>query len=121
MRRRAVRITPLGYIVLSIIILVMLVGIYFIVWSMRNSDGNEAAVQSPTNASAGMTPTPSLAPISAANTQAPVAESTPQVTKAPASTTAAAAKKAAASPEKLKVEKPAAKRVRPIKTKPEKD
>lgn len=91
MRRRAVRITPLGYIVLSIIILVMLVGIYFIVWSMRNSDGNEAAVQSPTNASAGMTPTPSLAPISAANTQAPVAESTPQVTNAPASTTAAAA------------------------------
>ena len=42
MRRRAVRITPLGYIVLSIIILVMLVGIYFIVWSMRNSDNTSA-------------------------------------------------------------------------------
>lgn len=85
MRRRSVRITPLGYIVLSIIILVMLVGIYFIVWSMRNTDGSEAAVTNPTNASAGLTPTPSLAPVSD-NTQAPVVSSTPQ----PASTNAAA-------------------------------
>lgn len=89
MRRRSVRITPLGYIVLSIIILVMLVGIYFIVWSMRNSDGENAAESSPTIASAGMTPTPSLAPVTA-NTQAPVVTSAPQVTNAPASTTAAA-------------------------------
>jgi hypothetical protein len=41
MSRRSVRITPLGYIVLSIIILVMLVGIYFIVWSMRGSNNGE--------------------------------------------------------------------------------
>jgi len=60
-RRRSVRITPLGYLVLSIIILVMLVGIYFLIWSMRG--GNEAV--DPGQISAGvslMTPTPSLVP-----------------------------------------------------------
>lgn len=88
MRRRSVRITPLGYIVLSIIILVMLVGIYFIVWSMGNSGDNAAATMSPSAAVAGLTPTPSLAP-AGNNTQAPAA-STPQPTNAPASTTAAA-------------------------------
>ena len=88
MRRRSVRITPLGYIVLSIIILVMLVGIYFIVWSMGNSGDNAAATMSPSAAVAGPTPTPSLAPV-ANNTQAPAA-STPQATNAPASTTAVA-------------------------------
>ena len=41
MKRRTVRITPLGYIVLTIIILVMVVSIYFIVWSMRNTSGEQ--------------------------------------------------------------------------------
>ena len=34
MKKKSVRITSLGYIVLTIIILVMAVGIYFIIWSM---------------------------------------------------------------------------------------
>lgn len=83
MRRRTVRITPLGYIVLSIIILVMLVGIYFIIWSMRGS-GNE----SPSNlasASVQITPTPSLAPVSA-QTPSPTTAPTPQATNTPAGT-----------------------------------
>ena len=41
MKRRTVRITPLGYIVLTIIILVMVVSIYFIVWSMRNAGSEQ--------------------------------------------------------------------------------
>ncbi|MEA4938669.1 MAG: hypothetical protein VB091_03675, partial [Christensenella sp.] len=84
MRRRTVRITPLGYIVLIIIILVMLVGIYFIVWSMRNSDSSVAAA-SPSIAVGGPTPTPSLAPVSTAagDTQAPVVTTAPQQSTAP--------------------------------------
>jgi hypothetical protein len=86
MRRRTVRITPLGYIVLSIIILVMLVGIYFIVWSMSGSK-----VEQPegnlNSASVQLTPTPSLAPMSAATPAATVAPTT-QVTTAPTTTTA---------------------------------
>ena len=86
MRRRSVRITPLGYIVLIIIILVMLVGIYFIVWSMRNSDGNAAAA-SPSIAVGGPTPTPSLAPVSTAatDTQEPAVTTAPQQSTAPTS------------------------------------
>ena len=45
MKRRTVRITPLGYIVLIIIILVMVVSIYFIVWSMRNAGSEQGAGQ----------------------------------------------------------------------------
>jgi len=85
MRRRSVRITPLGYIVLSIIILVMLVGIYFIVWSMRNSDNTSAAENSPISTASGLTPTPSLAPVSA-QTPAPAVTAAPQATNTPAGT-----------------------------------
>jgi len=85
MRRRAVRITPLGYIVLSIIILVMLVGIYFIIWSMRNSENTNAVESSPVGTSAGITPTPSLAPGSA-QTTAPVFTAAPQATSSPSGT-----------------------------------
>lgn len=67
MRRSRVRITPLGYIVLSIIILVMLVGIYFIIWSMRNGDGKQPEV----NAADITTPTPSLAPLDSLITPTP--------------------------------------------------
>lgn len=80
-RRRSVRITPLGYIVLVIIILVMVVGIYFIVWSMSRNKTNEqgTARQDPY---ASITPTPSLAPVSEATTSvqttAPVAETATQ-------------------------------------------
>ena len=66
MRRRSVRITPLGYIVLALIILVMLVSIYFIVWSMRGS-GDKTA-ESTTSPSGEYTPTPSLVPVSDATT-----------------------------------------------------
>lgn len=87
MRRRSVRITPLGYIVLSIIILVMLVGIYFIVWSMRNSDDSGAVASSPSDAITGLTPTPSLAPVSANDTIAPAVSSTPEPVSSPVTAT----------------------------------
>lgn len=77
MRKKTVRITPLGYIVLSIIILVMLVGIYFIVWSMRGSKTDSTA-ESTADLSASTTPTPSLEPLDAQATDY-VATETPQV------------------------------------------
>jgi hypothetical protein len=86
MRRRSVRITPLGYIVLSIIILVMLVSIYFIVWSMRGSKNEDlTASTSPS----GYTPTPSLAPVGA---------DTPNPTVAPAADTPTPAETATMTP-----------------------
>lgn len=78
MRKRTVRITTLGYFVLAVIILVMAVGIYFIIWSMRNANG----VQGPNNLNSGsfqVTPTPALAPVSAA-TATPTATPTQQAT-----------------------------------------
>ncbi|MEA4914085.1 MAG: SH3 domain-containing protein [Christensenella sp.] len=82
MKRRTVRITPLGYIVLAIIILVMGVSIYFIVWSMRN-DGNEQPQGNlSSNSVQTTTPTPSLAPVSAAT----LAPTTPPDTTAPTTT-----------------------------------
>mgnify|MGYP001318915501 CR=1 FL=1 len=85
MSRKSVRITPLGYIVLSIIILVMLVGIYFIVWSMRgSSDDNENIDLNNSDAVSSITPTPSLAPVED-QTEDPVevTATTPDVTTAP--------------------------------------
>lgn len=60
-RRRKVRVTPLGYIVLGIIILIMVVGICFIVWSLKN---DEETVPAETTPGMLVTPTPSLAPVS---------------------------------------------------------
>ncbi len=62
MSRRSVKITPLGYLVLSIIILVMLVGIYFIIWSMRSSD-QSGENETLSDSSASITPTPALSPV----------------------------------------------------------
>lgn len=59
-RRRRRRITPLGYVVLSIIILVMLVGIYFIIASFGKSA--ESKPEERGNATV-VTPTPSLPPV----------------------------------------------------------
>lgn len=85
MRRRTVRITPLGYIVLAIIVLVMVVSIYFIVWSMRNTSG-EQPEGNLNSASVQMTPTPSLAPLDSM-TPAPTESVTAALTNAPVSTT----------------------------------
>lgn len=85
MRRRTVRITPLGYIVLAIIVLVMVVSIYFIVWSMRNTSG-EQPEGNLNSASVQMTPTPSLAPLDSV-TPAPTESVTTPTTNAPVSTT----------------------------------
>ena len=84
MKRKTVRITSLGYIVLTIIILVMAVSIYFIVWSMRNSNGEQPSGNINSNSVQAQTPTPSLAPISAATT-APVS-TTAAVTTQPGNT-----------------------------------
>jgi uncharacterized protein YraI len=80
-----VRITPLGYIVLAIIVLVMVVSIYFIVWSMRNTSG-EQPEGNLNSASVQMTPTPSLAPLDSV-TPAPTESVTTPTTNAPVSTT----------------------------------
>lgn len=72
MKRKTVRITPLGYIVLTIIILVMVVSIYFIVWSMRNAGSDQSQGNLNSNSVSTTTPTPSLAPVAAA-TPAPTA------------------------------------------------
>ena len=85
MKRRTVRVTPLGYIVLTIIILVMVVSIYFIVWSMRNANGEQPQGNLNSNSVSTTTPTPSLAPV-AALTPAPTA-TTPPATTAPAADT----------------------------------
>ena len=87
MSRRSVRITPLGYIVLSIIILVMLVGIYFIVWSMRGSNDDQENLNLDSN-STSMTPTPSLAPVGDQTQESSVTTdtATPEVTTTPAET-----------------------------------
>lgn len=86
MRRRSVRITPLGYIVLSIIILLMLVGIYFIIWSMRSDAPSTQGTPAPTATVASITPTPSLAPIGTPEQQPAVSAPT---TFAPADTPSA--------------------------------
>lgn len=85
MKRRSVRITPLGYIVLTIIVLVMAVGIYFIVWSMRNA-GTAQPEGNLNSASIQLTPSPSLAPVADATTSAPVVTQEPQATDAPQDT-----------------------------------
>ncbi len=84
MRKRTVRITSLGYIVLTIIVLVMAVGIYFIIWSMRNTS-SEQGEGNLNSASVQITPTPSLAPVDAV-TPTPVATPSVQTTVAPVST-----------------------------------
>ena len=98
MKRRTVRITPLGYIVLAIIILVMVVSIYFIVWSMRNSGKEPNSANLNSNSVSTQTPTPSLPPVSA-NTPAPTAAPTVAPTSAPTATTAPATPKPDDTPE----------------------
>lgn len=97
MKRRTVRITPLGYIVLTIIILVMVVSIYFIVWSMRNAGSEQPQGNLNSNSVQTTTPTPSLAPVAAA-TNAPTA-TTPPATTAPALSTPSATPKQDDTPE----------------------
>jgi len=82
MKRRTVRITRLGYIVLGIIILVMGVSIYFIIWSMGNDGSKQQQGNLNSNSVQTTTPTPSLAPVSA---------STPTATTPPATTEPAVA------------------------------
>jgi uncharacterized protein YraI len=86
-RRRRVRLTPLGYIVLSIIIIVMLVGIYFIIWSMKG--GQSSVPENNVSVSVEITPTPSLPPVNnstEAPTATPTASPTAVITPAPTST-----------------------------------
>lgn len=86
MKRRTVRITPLGYIVLTIIILVMVVSIYFIVWSMRNAGSEQPNGNLNSNSVQTTTPTPSLAPVSA-STPTPSATLAPTTAPTTATTT----------------------------------
>ena len=95
MKRRTVRITPLGYIVLTIIILVMVVSIYFIVWSMRNAGSEQPNGNLNSNSVQTTTPTPSLAPVST-STATPAATVAPT---APPSNTATMTPKQDDTPE----------------------
>ena len=90
--RQRVRVTPLGYIVLSIIIVVMIIGIYFIIWSMRDDNdnpnmGSGSVSITPTPslppADGGITPTPSLAPVAPST---PTASPTPNAPETPTPT-----------------------------------
>ena len=83
-RRTRYRVSPLGYIVLSIIILVILVGIYFIIWSLRGDQPEKSEAQTNTVI---MTPTPSLPPI--ADTATPTLAPTEIPTTVPQETPAA--------------------------------
>lgn len=97
MKRRTVRITPLGYIVLAIIILVMVVSIYFIVWSMSNASGEQPQGNLNSNSVSTTTPTPSLAPVNT-TTLAPATTLAPTTT-APATTTSTVTPKQDDTPE----------------------
>lgn len=78
-RRPTVRITPLGYIVLGILLLVIIVGVYFIAWSMKNaSDNDKNPSPSPTMSNV----TPTLPPI-ATNTPPSTVPDSPPPTQAP--------------------------------------
>ena len=68
-RRRGVRITPLGYIVLFLIVAVMLVGVYFIIWSLGS--GKQEAQGNLSSGATAVTPTPSLAPAESVVTPTP--------------------------------------------------
>ena len=88
-RRQGLRITPLGYIVLGLIVAVMLIGVYFIIWSLGSN--RQEGQGNLSSGSVSITPTPSLAPVvdmtptpSLAPTQAPTQASTnPPETPAP--------------------------------------
>ena len=88
MKRRTVRVTPLGYIVLTIIILVMVVSIYFIVWSMRNAGSEQPQGNLNSNSVQTTTPTPSLAPVAAVTPSptAAIAATVAPTTTAPSAT-----------------------------------
>jgi len=98
MKKRTVRITPLGYIVLAIIILVMVVSIYFIVWSMRNTGEEPNSANLNSNSVSTQTPTPSLPPVSE-STPVPTVAPTVAPTNAPKATTAALTPKPDDTPE----------------------
>lgn len=74
------RITPLGYMVLGIIVIVMLIGVYFIIWS--TSSARKAGEGNLLSSSVTITPTPSLAPVDNA-TPTPTIQPTDAPTNAP--------------------------------------
>lgn len=79
-RRRGMRITPLGYIVLGIILIVMFIGVYFIIWSTTGD--NKKGEGNIVSGSVSITPTPSLEPVADA-TPAPTYAPTQEPTLAP--------------------------------------
>lgn len=82
-RRQGLRITPLGYVVLGLIVAVMLVGVYFIIWSLSGQGQKHENLSS---ASVSITPTPSLPPVEPlvpASTATPTIAPTEVPTQAP--------------------------------------
>ena len=63
-RHSGLRLTPLGYLVTGIIVLVAIVGVYFAIWSAReNREANPQGNAQATATTTAPTQTPSLAPI----------------------------------------------------------
>ena len=65
-KRRRIRLTPLGYVVVGILAIVMLVGIYFLVWSLAKDKEKDRESERPAETapvSMSVTPTPSLPPV----------------------------------------------------------
>ncbi len=92
-RRGGPRLTPLGYIVLGILVLVIIVGVYFVVWSYKNEragadtpvlPGGTAALPAatPTLAPIITDATPTLPPLDPATPTAPPADASPAATPA---------------------------------------
>ena len=89
-RRHQVRVTPLGYAVLGVLVLIVVIGVYFVAWSLANGSGSNAKAQATDPpASVGQSPdpaaaTPTLPPI---DTPTPTPTATPEPTPTPEPTT----------------------------------
>lgn len=92
-RKSAVHITPLGYAVLGVLIVITVIGIYFVAWSLGNERTAEAEATPPVTVSDATNtfaianpnaPTPTLAPIN--RTPTPVFTQIPTQTPVPAAT-----------------------------------
>lgn len=85
-QRAGIRLTPLGYLVSGILILVALVGIYYVIWSARDQDTSQQGAEPAADATSmgsGISQTPSLPPITTPSLVPIVTNSPAPLTSAP--------------------------------------